>query len=215
MIAPQHVIPYIISAVAIILIPGPSVLFTIARAISWGRTIAVLTVLGNTIGVFILSVGVAFGLGPILQNSELLYSLVQIVGGAYIIWLGIDAIRHRVSTASEIMEVVGDAPTKLKTIQQGFVVGILNPKVIVFFAAVLPHFVDPEFSSSITLQLLSLGAVFCVFGFTFDSIYGLLAGTAREWFASSPHRLVTMRSIGGIVMILLGLATVLTAPKPW
>jgi len=214
MIAPQHLIPYLISAIAIILIPGPSVLFTIARAISWGRTIAVLTVLGNTIGVFVLSIAVALGLGPILQSSELINSLVQIVGGTYIIWLGIDAIRQRVSTAESIVAVAGSAPAKLKTIQQGFVVGILNPKVIVFFAAVLPHFVDPEFAS-ITSQLFTLGAVFCVFGFIFDSAYGLLAGTARDWFASSPKRLVTMRSAGGVVMMLLGLATILTAPRPW
>jgi threonine/homoserine/homoserine lactone efflux protein len=214
MIAPQHVLPYIISAMAIILIPGPSVLFTIARAISWGRTIAVLTVLGNTLGVFVLSIGVALGLGPILQNSDLLYSLIQIVGGAYIIWLGLDAIRHRVAAAESIVAVQGDAPTKLKTVQQGFVVGILNPKVIVFFAAVLPHFVDPTYAS-ITSQLFALGAVFCVFGFTFDSLYGLLAGTARDWFASSPNRLVKMRSAGGVVMMMLGLATVLTAPRPW
>lgn len=214
MIAPQHLVPYLVSAIAIILIPGPSVLFTIARAISWGRTIAVLTVLGNTIGVFVLSIGVALGLGPILQQSELMYSLVQILGGTYIIWLGIDAIRNRVSTAASIVEVQGSAPTKLKTVQQGFVVGILNPKVIVFFAAVLPHFVDTKFAS-ITSQLFALGALFCVLGFTFDSLYGLLAGTAREWFASSPNRLVTMRTIGGVVMMLLGLATILTAPSPW
>ena len=140
--------------------------------------------------------------------------MVQIVGGTYIIWLGIDAIRQRVSTAESIVAVAGSAPAKLKTIQQGFVVGILNPKVIVFFAAVLPHFVDPEYAS-ITSQLFTLGAVFCVFGFIFDSAYGLLAGTARDWFASSPKRLVTMRTTGGIVMMLLGLATILTAPRPW
>ncbi len=214
MIAPQHVIPYVLSAMVIILIPGPSVLFTIARAISWGRTIAVLTVLGNTLGVFVLSIGVALGLGPILQNSELLYSLVQILGGGYIIWLGIDAIRHRVATAESIVAVTGNAPSKLKTVQQGFVVGILNPKVIVFFAAVLPHFVDTNFAS-VTSQLFALGAVFCVLGFTFDSLYGLLAGTARDWFASSPKRLVTMRTTGGVVMMMLGLATILTAPRPW
>ena len=214
MIAPQQLVPYVISAIAIILIPGPSVLFTIARAISWGRTIAVLTVLGNTLGVFVLSIGVALGLGPVLQNSDLAYSLVQIIGGAYIIWLGIDAIRHRVATAASIVEVQGASPTKLNTVKQGFVVGILNPKVIVFFAAVLPHFVDPD-HSSITSQLFALGALFCVMGFIFDSGYGLLAGTARDWLASSPKRLVTMRVIGGIVMMLLGLATMLTAPSPW
>lgn len=214
MIAPQHVVPYLISAIAIILIPGPSVLFTIARAISWGKTIAVLTVLGNTLGVFVLSIGVALGLGPLLQSSETINSLVQIIGGAYIVWLGIDAIRHRVSTAASIVEVQGGAPTKINTVKQGFVVGILNPKVIVFFAAVLPHFVDPA-HSSITSQLFALGALFCILGFTFDSMYGLLAGTARDWFASSPKRLITMRTIGGIVMMLLGFATIFTAPSPW
>ena len=214
MVIPSRLFEYIIAAMIIILAPGPSVLFVIARAIACGRKVAVVTVAGNVTGAFVLSSLVAFGLGPILQRSDLAFAAVQWGGGLYLVHLGIDAIRQRVSTAESIVAVAGSAPAKLKTIQQGFVVGILNPKVIVFFAAVLPHFVDPEYAS-ITSQLFTLGAVFCVFGFIFDSAYGLLAGTARDWFASSPKRLVTMRSAGGVVMMLLGLATILTAPRPW
>ena len=214
MISPEHLWPYIIASVLIILAPGPSVLFTIARAVAWGRTIALMTVAGNALGMLVLSAGVAIGLGPILQSSALLYSIVQWAGGFYLIWMGIDAIRHRVIAASDMTDTSGGKPRRLVTLRQGFIVGVLNPKAVVFFAAVLPQFVEPDFGS-VTVQLLSLGALFSGLAFVFDGMWGIVAGTAREWLGSHPKRLVTLRIAGGCVMILLGVAILFTTPLPW
>ena len=92
---PAKIGEYIVVSLAIILAPGPSVLFTIARAIAWGKRVAVLTVLGNASGFFAMSVLVAVGVGPIIQASDLMYALVQWGGGLYLMYLGIDAIRKR------------------------------------------------------------------------------------------------------------------------
>ncbi|NDE71595.1 MAG: LysE family translocator, partial [Actinobacteria bacterium] len=89
-------------------------------------------------------------------------------------------------------------------------VGALNPKVLVFFAAILPQFVDRD-GRSITSQLIFMGATFSILAFIGDSTWGLIAGTIREQIARSPHRLVAMRRLGGVVMIGLGLFTLATA----
>jgi threonine/homoserine/homoserine lactone efflux protein len=101
-------------------------------------------------------------------------------------------------------------PTALQSIRDGFWVGALNPKAIVFFAAVLPQFIDID-GDSVTLQLFFLGLTFCVLAFISDSTWGLLAGTVRTWLASSHHRLERLRAIGGTVMIVLGLAVLYSA----
>ncbi len=194
----------------IILAPGPSVLFVIARAIAWGRSIAVLTVLGNTIGALLLSSLVALGLGPILSRYELAYIAVQWGGGLYLIYLGIDALRHRAAHAADMTNQGPVAPTALRSIRDGFWVGVLNPKAVVFFAAVLPQFVDID-GGHVTGQLLFLGLVFAILAFLSDGSWGLLAGTARAWLATDERRLVALRITGGIVMVVLGLAVLYSA----
>jgi threonine/homoserine/homoserine lactone efflux protein len=194
----------------ILVAPGPSVLFVIARAIAWGRATSVLTVLGNTAGAFVLSTLVALGLGPILQKYNLAYVAVQWGGGIYLIYLGIDAIRKRAVHASDMTSQGPVGPTPLASIRDGFWVGVLNPKAIVFFAAVLPQFVDID-GGRVTTQLLFLGLTFCVLAFISDGAYGVLAGTARNWLAKSNDRLERLRAFGGLVMIILGLAVLYSA----
>ena len=118
----------------IILAPGPSVLFVIARAIAWGRKTAVFSVAGNVTGAFSLSVFVALGLGPILQRSELAYIAVQWGGGLYLIYLGIDAIRKRTVHAADMTNQGDVAPSARRSMWDGYWVGALNPKGVVFFA---------------------------------------------------------------------------------
>lgn len=214
MISAEHFWPFVAASMVIMMAPGPSVLFTIARAIAWGRLISVITVAGNALGMLVQSAVVALGLGPALQASALLYTLVQWLGGAYLVWMGIDAIRHRVIGATSMTDTSGGAPTRLRTFRQGFTVGVLNPKAVVFFAAVLPQFVDRELGA-VPLQLLSLGAVFSLLALLSDGMWGVLAGTFRDRLASHPGRLVAMRVTGGLVMIALGVAVLVTAPLPW
>lgn len=207
---PTRLPEYLVAAIIIILAPGPSVLFVIARAIAWGRSIAVLTVLGNTIGALLLSSLVALGLGPVLSKYELAYIAVQWAGGLYLIYLGIDALKHRAAHAADMTNQGPIAPTALRSIRDGFWVGVLNPKAVVFFAAVLPQFVDID-GGQVTAQLLFLGLVFAILAFLSDGSWGLLAGTARAWLATDERRLVALRTTGGIVMVILGLAVLYSA----
>ena len=194
----------------IILAPGPSVLFVIARAIAWGRATAVFTVAGNVTGAFSLSVFVALGLGPILQRSELAYIAVQWGGGLYLVYLGVDAIRKRSAHAADMTNQGEIAPSIRRSIRDGFWVGALNPKGVVFFAAVLPQFIDRE-RGSVTAQLILLGAIFAILAFVSDGSWGMLAGTARNWLATDARRLERLRATGGTIMIILGISVLISA----
>ena len=207
---PSRLWEYLIATVLIILAPGPSVLFTIARAIAWGRLAAIATVIGNAFGMYLVSVLVAFGLGPLLQSSKLFYNGIQWAGGAYLIYLGYAAIAASKVDAQGMQKTQGSKPSFFTSLKNGFWVGVLNPKSIVFFAAILPQFVDQE-KNNVTAQLLLLGAIFAAIAMISDGSYGLLAGTVRSWLAGDVTRLIFMRRFGGVVMIGLGLFTIFSA----
>jgi threonine/homoserine/homoserine lactone efflux protein len=210
MIIPSRLPEYIVAAMVIILAPGPSVLFVIARAIAWGRATAVFTVAGNVTGAYTLSVFVALGLGPVLERSEVAYVAVQWGGGLYLIYLGIEAIWKRSVHAADMANQGDVAPSIRRSIRDGFWVGALNPKGVVFFAAVLPQFIDRE-RGSVTAQLIFLGAVFAILAFVSDGSWGVLAGTARNWLATDSKRLERLRATGGVIMILLGIQVLVSA----
>jgi threonine/homoserine/homoserine lactone efflux protein len=212
MVIPSRIFEYIVAAMVIILAPGPSVLFVIARAIAWGRKVAVFTVAGNVTGAFALSSLVAFGLGPILSRSHLAYSAVQWGGGGYLVYLGVTAIRARKIHAADMRNQGTVSPTFWRSARDGFWVGALNPKGLVFYAAVLPQFIDID-RGHVTSQLLLLGALFSILAFISDGSWGLLAGTARIWLASDEKRLEKLRATGGIVMVILGLLVIASAVR--
>lgn len=207
---PSRLWEYLIATILIILAPGPSVLFTIARAIAWGRLAAIATVIGNAAGMFLVSVLVALGIGPLLQRSEILYNGIQWAGGTYLIYLGYAAIAASKVDAADMQKTVGGKPSFFTSVRNGFWVGVLNPKSVVFFAAILPQFIDQE-KNNVTAQLLLLGAIFALIALISDGSYGLLAGTIRQWLAGDVKRLIFMRLTGGVVMIALGIFTILSA----
>jgi threonine/homoserine/homoserine lactone efflux protein len=201
---------FVVASMAIIIVPGPSVLFTLARGVAWGRAVAVLTVLGNSIGTLVLSVIVAVGLGPLLSHSKPFAVTLQVAGGLYLLWLGYEAMRHRHQHAKAMAEREDVRPSNVNIVRQGFTVGILNPKSLVFFAAVFPHFVDRS-KGNVTLQLLIFGGFFSIMAFCSDGTWGIIAGTAREWLSGSPTRLVVLRTVGATVMMTLGLIILIAA----
>ena len=207
---PSRLWEYLIATILIILAPGPSVLFTIARAIAWGRVAAIATVIGNAAGMFLVSVLVALGIGPLLQRSEILYNGIQWAGGAYLIYLGYASIAASKVDAADMQKTVGGKPSFFTSVRNGFWVGVLNPKSVVFFAAILPQFIDQE-KNNVTAQLLLLGAIFALIALISDGSYGLLAGTIRQWLSGDVKRLIFMRLTGGVVMIALGIFTILSA----
>ena len=189
-------------SVAIIAVPGPSVLFAISRAIVGGRRHALLTVLGNAMGLFVQVVFVAVGLGVIVTGSDEAYTVLKLAGAAYLVWLGISAIRHRGASVVALTAVASERSTT--PLRDGFVVGVTNPKSLVFLAALLPQYVDPT-AGMVAAQMVLLGAVFCLIAIVCDGTWALAAARARTWLSSEPRRLSWASVAGGMVMIGLGL----------
>jgi threonine/homoserine/homoserine lactone efflux protein len=207
----SHLLTFSVTAFVIILVPGPSVLFVVSRAIALGRLTGVATVAGNTAGAFCQVVAVAIGIGPLVERSVLVFTAVKLAGAAYLVFLGVQAIRHRRSVAQALSaEVERKAIARLML--DGFVVGVTNPKVIVFFAAILPQFVDRH-AGNVPLQITALGGIFAGIALLSDSAWALAAGTARAWLARSPRRLAALGGTGGLVMIGLGATLALTGRK--
>jgi threonine/homoserine/homoserine lactone efflux protein len=202
MVPTTHLLAFTITALVLIAIPGPSVLFTVSRAISLGRVAGVATVAGNTVGAFTQVVAVAFGLGPLVERSVALFTVLKLAGACYLVFLGVQAIRHRHSLAEALGAEV-ERKTAARLVIDGFTVGVTNPKVIVFFAAILPQFVDRQ-AGHVPLQIITLGAVFAGIALISDSAWALAAGTARAWLASSPRRLALIGGVGGLAMIGIG-----------
>jgi threonine/homoserine/homoserine lactone efflux protein len=199
----HHLLAFILTSTAIVLVPGPSVLFVITRSLTLGRRAGLATVVGNATGVYVQIMAVAFGVGAIVERSIAVFTVVKLVGGAYLIYLGVNAVRHRSALAAALGATT--PPTSVRRIvRDAFVVGIANPKTIVFFAAALPPFIDRG-AGHVPLQLLSLGGVFFVIALACDSTWALAAGTARAWLMRDPRRLERIGGAGGIVMMGLGL----------
>jgi threonine/homoserine/homoserine lactone efflux protein len=198
----DHLVAFVLIAFVLIVAPGPSVLFVVTRSLTLGRGAGVGTAIGNAAGVYVQAIAVAFGLGALVRESILAFTVIKLCGAAYLVFLGVQAVRHRHSLVAALALPV--APKLLRRVLvDGFLVGVFNPKVIVFFMAVLPQFVDRA-SGSATSQLLVLGAIFCAIAVVCDSVWALLAGTARAWLVSSPRRLAAIGGSGGLVMIGLG-----------
>lgn len=201
MVPGPNLLAFAIASALLIMIPGPSVLFVLGRSISLGRRGGLLSVLGNALGMLPAIAAVALGIGALVAQSVVIFTIVKIIGAGYLVFLGIQAIRHRKARA---MPDATTAPrSTFRLLLEGFVIGITNPKTIAFFVAVLPQFVDHD-AGSIPLQLAELGLVFFGMALIMDSTWALLAGTARTWFAKSPKRVERLGAAGGVMMIGLG-----------
>ena len=196
---------------ALIVVPGPSVMFVIARAVSLGRRAALLTVPGNATGIFLQVVSVAVGLGALVERSVVVFTAIKLAGAAYLMWLGLQAIRHR-SELAKALDVTESIEPKRSVLLDGLVVGVANPKSIVFFSAILRQFVEPA-GAPAGVQMVVLGLVFVVVALASDAVWGISAGTAGQWFASSPRRLGRLGAAGGVAMIGLGAQLAITGRK--
>jgi threonine/homoserine/homoserine lactone efflux protein len=207
----QHLIAFAVTALVIIVVPGPSVLFIVGRALAVGRREALLTMLGNTLGAATMLFAVALGLGALIAASAIALTVVKLAGAAYLIYLGVHAFRTRKSLAEALASGVKPGNTR-RVLRQGFLVGVTNAKTAVFFAAVLPQFVDKN-AGSASVQILLLGLVFILIALCCDSLWALVAGTARDWFARSPRRLELVGGTGGLMIIGLGASIAVTGSK--
>jgi threonine/homoserine/homoserine lactone efflux protein len=198
---PSSLISFLLVALVVIVVPGPSVVFVIGRAMILGTRGALLSVWGNAVGVGVQIVAVALGVGSLVYASEALFSVVKVLGSLFLIYLGIQGIVHRKQFVSAL-ETGASTSTK-RVLLDSVVVGLTNAKTLVFFIATFPLFVDPTRGSVVT-QMFVLGGFFFVIGVASDMVWALAAGSARNWLSKSPDRLASVRMAGGIALVLLG-----------
>lgn len=213
MVSTDRLLAFAAMSLLLIVIPGPSVLFVIGRALSQGRRAVLTTVAGNTLGAYaiVVAVAVAVGVGSVVERSVLLFTALKLAGAAYLVYLGVKAFRQRRSLRAEFGSEAAEYG-QWRSLWEGFAVGVANPKTIVFFAAVLPQFVDRD-QGHVTAQMLLLGLVFNLIAVVCDSTWGMVAATARSWFSRSPQRLSAVGGAGGLAMIGLGVTVAMTGRK--
>ncbi|QIB42798.1 LysE family translocator [Streptomyces aureoverticillatus] len=213
MVSTDRFLAFAAVSALVIVIPGPSVLFVIGRALAHGRRTAVATALGNVAGSYLMIVAVAFGLGSLVERSAAVFLAVKLAGAAYLVFLGVQAFRHRNEMKAEAMRAAGTggkpARGDARTVLDGVLVGLTNPKGLVFAAAVLPQFVDHS-AGHVPVQMLLLGLVPISIGLVTDTLWGLTASAARTWFARSDRRLALIGGAGGCTMIGLGVTVAVT-----
>jgi threonine/homoserine/homoserine lactone efflux protein len=202
MVPASHLLAFALIAFALIIVPGPNVLFIVSRSLMLGRTAGVGTALGGQIGVYVQVAAVAFGVGAMVERSVAVFTVIKLAGAAYLVYLGLQALRHRRALAAALGSQM-EPKTIRRILRDGFVVGLTNPKAIVFFVAVLPQFVDRS-AGHVPAQMLLLGAIFIAIAVVCDSTWALVAGTARAWLARSPRRMEIIGGTGGLVMIGIG-----------
>ena len=211
MLSWQQLAAFVPTAMALLVIPGPSVLFVVTRGVALGRRAALATVLGNELGACIHVVAVAVGIGAIVQRSVAVFTVMKLAGAAYLVWLGFKTIRER-RDLRDAFARSSRARSRRRLVWDGFVVGASNPKTTLFFLAVLPQFVRPA-QGHVTLQLLALGLTFVVLAFLNDGLYGIAAGSVRRWLDRSPRRADVVGGTSGVIMIGLGVRLALTGRR--
>lgn len=200
---------FIGATLALLLVPGPAVLYITARSASQGRMAGLVSVLAIETANFLQAVAAALGLSAILLSSALAFDIVKYVGAAYLIYLGIRKLLTREHQAEE-EQVRRESLSRIYW--QGFLVNILNPKTALFFFAFLPQFVNPE-KGNVTAQSLILGAIFVGLAIITDSMYALLASSLAGRLKGNRSFQKGQRYFAGLVYIGLGITTALTGAK--
>jgi len=199
---------FLATAMALLAIPGPAVLYVVTRSIEMGRSGGIASVAGITTGTFV-HVGLATaGLSSLILASKAAFDAVKYVGAAYLIFLG---VRRLLTKAEDRVKEDGPPRTRRRAYTQGIVVNLTNPKTIVFIFAFIPQFVDPN-ARHVWLQVLVLGASFACLGFLSDSVYALTAGAVADRLRGSRRIARFERWFGGSMLIGLGIAAAAWTP---
>ena len=193
---------YVVSALALIATPGQDMVYVVTRSLARGRLAGIASALGVCTGILAHTALAALGVGAILQASEGLFLALKLVGAAYLVWLGITMLLARGAT------VVAGASVPRQSMASLFAKGVLsnvtNPKIVLFFFAFLPQFVDPA-SAHPTRDLAFLGVLYAVLALPVKCGVGLAAGSFSERVLKRPAALAWMNRVGGAILIALGL----------
>lgn len=206
---PTQVYLFVVSSLAFLLIPGPAVLYVVARSVNQGRIAGIMSVLGLEFGTMFHVAAAALGLSSLLLSSALAFNVIKYLGAAYLIYLGIQKLLSRQEAQHE--QINGREGLR-KIFWQGAIVNILNPKTALFFFAFIPQFVN-LFEGSVAGQMLFLGCLFVALATITYGIYALLAGSIGRWLRGNRLFLKGQRYFAGSVYLGLGLSTALSGSR--
>ncbi len=197
------------ASLALLLMPGPAVLYITARSANQGRLAGLVSVLAIETANFTQAVAATLGLSAILLSSALAFDVVKYLGAAYLVYLGVRKLLAREEATQK-----GDLKREslARIYWQGLVVNLLNPKTAVFFFAFLPQFVNPARGNA-TAQTLLLGAIFVGMAIITDSLYALLASSLAERLRGNLHFQRGQRYFAGLIYVGLGITTAFTGTK--
>jgi threonine/homoserine/homoserine lactone efflux protein len=210
-ISSERLLAFAATAFIVIAIPGPSVLFVVGRALAGGRRVAVFSVLGNAAGEYVQVLAIAVGIGALIAQSVAAFTVLKVLGGCYLLYLGLKTFNQRKSLA-RALSPSAQVPTGGRSFIEGFVVGATNPKTVVFLAAILPQFVSRHVGN-VPAQILVLGLVFAAIAVASDTLWAFVAGGLRAWFARSPRRLELVGAAGGVGIAAVGLGFLVSGQK--
>ncbi len=196
----NSLISFAIASIALLVIPGPAVVYIVNRSVANGRSIGLASVVGLELGTFMHVLAATVGLSAILATSENAFNVVKYLGASYLLFVGVKTLLRQ----PKAVDSTADSMTNMQAFRQGFIINTLNPKVALFFLSFLPQFIDPGKSSN-ALQSLVLGTVFMIFGFLSDGIYALTASSLRETLVKGKALPFIQRYVAGIVFVLLGI----------
>jgi threonine/homoserine/homoserine lactone efflux protein len=205
MIPPEKLTLFILSSLALLVVPGPAVLYIVTRSLSQGRMAGVVSMLGVNSGALVHTFAAALGLSAILVSSALAFNIVKFAGAAYLIYLGIRQFFTK--GAFENIELKQDSLLKIYT--QGVIVSVLNPKLALFFFAFLPQFIDTTRGNP-ALQMLGLGLLFVVLAAISDGLYAMLSSQLGRWLKRNPRFAQRQKYVTGSVYMGLGVTAALT-----
>ena len=193
---------FVAAALVLLLVPGPAVIYVVARSVEGGRLTGLVSVLGVELGTLLHVVFAAAGLSAIVVSSAAAFSVVKWLGAAYLIWLGLKSLLGPDRGDEEVP--YGDEGNRFRVFSQSVLVQVLNPKVALFFLAFLPQFIDPSRGAA-WIQVVVLGATLAILGLFTDGLYALLGGTAGAWIRTKNLGLRRAgRYVTGGVYIALG-----------
>jgi threonine/homoserine/homoserine lactone efflux protein len=204
---PTTVALFAAAAVALLLVPGPAVLYIVAQSVAGGRRAGLVSTLGIHVGSLVHVAAAAVGLSSLVVSSARAFEVVKYAGAAYLVYLGVRRLMERTAPGGL---VDGRERRSLgRAFRQGMVVNVLNPKTALFFLAFLPQFVDVS-RGSVALQIVVLGLTFVLLGLISDSLYALAAGTAVGWLHGSRRVAAGERYFSGGILVGLGVTTALS-----
>jgi threonine/homoserine/homoserine lactone efflux protein len=208
--SPEVFAAFAVASLALLIVPGPSVLYIVTRSIDQGRSAGLVSVLGIHTGSVVHVAAAALGVSAILASSAVAFGVVKYVGAAYLIWLGIRTLRDR-HEERPTGAIRGRSLGRVYA--QGVVVNVLNPKTALFFLAFLPQFVDVS-KGAVTVQIVILGLTFILLGFVSDGSYALVAARVSRRLSTRRRSGALRRWLPGLTLIGLGVVSAVTGKRP-